>query len=102
MASTPEGKVKAGIKAWLKARGIWYFMPPANGFGRSGVPDFVCCVHGRFLAIEAKAPGKRNNTTVNQDDRIAEIRAAHGVAIVVDDPAQLNELLECEALWAAA
>lgn len=92
MAQTPEGKVKADIKAWLKARNIWYFMPPANGYGNSGVPDFVCCWNGRFLAIEAKAPGKRGNTTTMQDKQIAGIWAAGGSAVVVDNVAQLDQL----------
>ena len=94
MARTPEGKVKDEIKKVLKIRGIWYFMPAANGFGKQGIPDFVCCVEGKFLAIEAKAPGKRNNTTPNQDARIDEIRKARGWALVVDDVQQLIEFLE--------
>jgi pantoate kinase len=52
---TPEGKVKAKIKAILKAHNIYYAMPIGAGYGNSGVPDFLCCVNGMFLAIEAKA-----------------------------------------------
>lgn len=92
MASTPEGRVKAKVKLWLDARNIWYFMPPANGFGRSGIPDFVCCAKGKFLAIETKAPGKRGNTTELQDREIAAIHKAGGAAIVIDDVAQLGVL----------
>lgn len=91
MALTPEGRIKEAIKRWLKARGIWFFMPAANGFGKVGVPDFICCWNGQFFAIEAKAPGKRNGTTVNQDKRIAEILDAGGWVIVVDDVTQLDE-----------
>jgi len=94
MARTPEGRVKDDIKRFLKTNGIWYFMTSTGGFGRSGVPDFVCCWNGRFLAIEAKAPGKRNNTTDLQDDEIAAIHKAGGAAIVVDDVQQLQPLLE--------
>lgn len=57
MATTPEGKVKAKIKAVLKKHNVYYFMPMGFQFGRSGIPDFVCCHKGQFLAIEAKAPG---------------------------------------------
>lgn len=92
MAQTPEGKVKAAIKKWLKARGIWFCMPMGTGFGTSGVPDFVCCWNGKFLAIEAKAPGKRSNTTSMQDDQIMAIHQAGGAAIVVDDVAQLDQM----------
>lgn len=94
MAQTPEGKVKDAVKKELKARGVWYFMPAANGFGKVGIPDIICCVDGKFLAIETKAPGKRNNTTPNQDARINEIRAAKGWALVVDDVQQVKEFLD--------
>lgn len=94
MAKTPEGKVKDAVKKVLKDRGIWYFMPMQNGFGVVGIPDFICCDNGRFFAIETKAPGRRKDTTANQDQRIAEILAAGGVAIVIDDVSQLLEFLD--------
>lgn len=92
MAQTPEGRVKADIRRWLKARGIWYCQPIGTGFGASGVPDFVCCWAGRFLAIEAKAKGRRSNTSELQDQQIMEIHQAGGAVIVVDDVSQLDEL----------
>jgi hypothetical protein len=68
-------------------------MPAANGFGKVGVPDFICCWRGKFLAIEAKAKGKREYTTANQNIRIEEIRSARGWALVVDDVEQLKEFI---------
>lgn len=94
MGFTPEGRVKAAVKKWLKLHGIWYCMPMGTQFGQSGVPDFVCCFGGRFLAIETKAPGKRNNTTVMQKQQIASIHEALGLAVVVDDVSQLDELMK--------
>ena len=90
---TPEGKVKEKVKKILKENGIWYFMPAANGFGRAGIPDIICCWDGKFMAIECKAPGKINNTTAHQERCIEEIRAAKGWAMVVDDPQQLQEFI---------
>ena len=94
MAQTPEGRVKAAVKQWLKARGIWFFMPVSNGMGVHGVPDFICCWEGRFLGIETKAPGKRANVSALQQMQHQAIQAAGGVALVVDDAAQLQGLLE--------
>ena len=94
MAATPEGKVKARIKDYLNTLGVWHFSPPANGFGRSGIPDLVCCFQGRFIGIEVKAPGKRTNTTTMQDREIASINAAGGTALVVDDVAQIKHIFE--------
>lgn len=96
MATTPEGKVKAAVKKVLQARDIWYFMPMQNGFGVVGIPDFICCWRGQFLAIETKAPGKRKDTTPNQDRRIQEIIDHGGWAIVVDDERQLIEFFNSE------
>ena len=93
MAQTPEGRVKDAIKKVLNEYNIWYFMPSANGFGKVGVPDFICCWEGRFLGIEAKAKGKREQTTANQKLRIEEIHNAEGWALVVDDVQQLKEFL---------
>lgn len=81
MASTPEAKVKAKIKAILKAHGVYYAMPIGTGYGNSGVPDFLCCVNGKFVAIEAKA-GK-GETTALQKKNIREIEDAGGDAWVV-------------------
>lgn len=87
---TPEGKVKAQVKKWLEARDAWYFMPVSNGMGKMGVPDFICCIRGLFLAIECKAPGKLGAVTELQKHQIKEIVASGGTAIVVDDVALLD------------
>jgi hypothetical protein len=81
---TPEGRVKAGIKAWLTERRIWFYMPVQNGMGVAGIPDIIACWHGRFIAIECKAPGKAKNTTKLQDFQLASIRESGGYAFVTD------------------
>jgi Holliday junction resolvase len=83
MASTPEALVKKKIRKILDAEGVYYAMPIGTGYGNSGVPDFLCCVAGRFVAIEAKA-GK-GTTTALQDDNIRRIRDAKGAAIVLNE-----------------
>jgi len=93
MALTPEGRVKLAVKRWLTARGIWHYMPVQNGMGVVGIPDLICCWDGKFLAIETKAPGKRGNTTANQDRVLQAINAAGGIAVVIDDAKQLQELV---------
>jgi Holliday junction resolvase len=81
--ATPEKAVKAKVKAVLDSEGVYYFMPPANGFGRSGVPDIVACVNGLFFGIECKANG--NKPTALQIREIEAIRRSNGVAVVVDE-----------------
>lgn len=83
VAQTPEGKVKAAVIAILKKEDVWYFIPVSNGMGQSGIPDIICCVSGRFLAIECKA-GK-NKPTALQTMQIERIRHAGGAAAVVNE-----------------
>lgn len=81
--ATPESKVKAKCTALLKEVGVYYFFPVANGMGRAGIPDIICCANGRFLAIECKA-GK-GKTTALQDRELAAIKTAGGVSLVINE-----------------
>ena len=81
MAATPESKVKAKIKAILKKHEIYYAMPIGTGYGNSGVPDFLCCLNGKFFAIEAKA-GK-GKTTALQEKNLQQIKDAGGLTAVI-------------------
>ena len=93
MARTPEGIVKDQVKKVLKEYGIWYYMPIQNGMGVVGIPDFICCYNGYFVAIETKAPGKIKNVSANQQQRIDEIKGAMGYAVVVDSGEMLRQYL---------
>jgi hypothetical protein len=95
--ATPEGRVKDKIKRVLKSHGFWYYMPMQNGMGVVGVPDFVCCVRGLFVGIEAKAPGrvatKDQGLSPNQQARRDEILEACGEYWVIDDVEVLKKRL---------
>lgn len=91
---TPEGKVKKSVREFLKSVGCWYYQPVQNGMGQVGIPDFVCCYRGMFIAIETKAPGKVKNTTANQKRVIEEIKAHGGLALVVDDVDSLRPVFD--------
>lgn len=80
---TPEAKVKKKVKAILEGHGAYYAMPVGAGFGNAGVPDFLICLRGRFVAIECKANGGK--TTKLQEKHLEDIRKAGGKAIVVDE-----------------
>jgi len=80
---TPEAKVKTKLYKILKEWGVYYFSPVSGGYGKSGVPDIICCYKGRFLAIECKA-GK-NKPTLLQEAEMEKIRTAQGVAMVINE-----------------
>jgi Holliday junction resolvase len=83
MAQTPESKVKAKVIKILKQHGIYYFLPATHGFGRSGVPDIVCCFNSLFMGIECKAG--TNTPTALQEKEMADIRNAGGVTFVINE-----------------
>ena len=96
MATTPEAKVKAKIKAILKAHNVYYAMPIGTGYGNSGVPDFLCCVNGKFVAIEAKA-GKGQATALQRKNLEAiQLGGGHPMIIREDNMLYLeNVIAEC-------
>ena len=83
MAATKEKKVKNQVVAILKKHNAYYFFPATFGMGRSGVPDIVCCINGKFLAIECKAGD--NKPTALQERELNLIHKAGGIAIVVNE-----------------
>jgi hypothetical protein len=83
MATTPEAKVKAKIRAILKEHNVYYAMPIGTGYGNSGVPDFLCCVNGKFVAIEAKA-GKGMATAL-QLKNLSDINKAGGYTCIINE-----------------
>ena len=78
---TPEGRVKDAVKKLLKEHRVYWHMPVQNGMGAPSL-DFVCCVKGKYFAIETKAPGKK--PTPRQENTIAEIQRAGGKVFVID------------------
>lgn len=83
MAATPEVLTKRRIRKLLDEFGVYYAMPIGTGYGNSGVPDFLCCYCGHFIAIEAKAP--KGQTTALQESHLRRIKECGGIAMVVRD-----------------
>jgi hypothetical protein len=79
---TLEGKLKDQVKAFLKERGAWFFMPVPTGYGTPTL-DFIGCYKGRFVAIETKAPGKK--PTPRQMATLQAMGKAGAVAFWTDD-----------------
>ena len=94
MASTPEKKVKDSCVKLIKSYGAYYFYPVMTGFGRSGIPDIICCVRGKFLAIECKAGD--NKPTALQERELQKINEAGGVSLVINETnlTMLDEILK--------
>lgn len=78
-----EADVKKRIKALLQQYNCWYTMPIGTGFGHQGVPDFIACVRGFLLGIEAKYGN--NTPSALQRRQIAAIKASGGRCLVVNE-----------------
>lgn len=56
-------------------------MPVPGGYGGQSV-DFLCCVNGRFVAIETKRP--KGEATKRQSIYLDEVIAAGGIGFCCD------------------
>ena len=80
-----EADTKAEVKKLLDAHDWFWWMPPANGFGQSGVSDFHAVKDGMFMAIETKRGTAKPRPTPLQVAFLNSIRSADHFAFVVND-----------------
>ena len=92
MSSTPEKKVKQNVVSVLTELGAYYFYPATGGYGRSGIPDIVACLGGRFIGIECKAGNKK--PTPLQARELQAVKDSGGIAIYYSEPAMNKQDLE--------
>lgn len=78
-----EKDVKKEIKRLLTEHGWFFWMPPMNGYGASGVSDILAVRAGVFLAVEAKFGYNRPSTL--QKAFLMSIMAESCFGFVVDD-----------------
>lgn len=106
---TPEGKVKAKVRKWLKERypNAWVGMPVQMGFGRNNFLDFHVIIPkpvtvyrgvigkgieshrvGLPVAIETKAAA--GTLTKRQEQTIRELEHAGVMVFVIRDAADIK------------
>lgn len=78
--ATPESKAKDKLRRILKKHGCYFFFPPANGYGSTGISDVIGCKNGRLFAVEVKADTK---VTALQQKNLDDIVLNGGKAFVV-------------------
>ena len=85
------------IKNWLETKGIYrlgtpkqnktvpdrgnYFKMWGGGFQQAGIPDLICNINGKFVAIEVKGTGGRPSTL--QELNIEAINSSNGLGMIV-------------------
>ena len=79
--SGPEKRYEEKLKRYLKKRGIWYVKYWGGGlYTKTGVPDILACIKGRFVAIEVKSDSGKLRP--EQKEEIALINASGGLCII--------------------
>jgi len=78
-----EGDVKRAVKKLLDADKWFWWMPPANGFGKAGISDINAIKSGVFMAIETKFGS--NKPTPLQIGFLNSVRSESGFAFVVNE-----------------
>lgn len=78
-----EKDVKREVKRLLDAHEWFWWCPPANAYGKSGIADFHMIRGGVFIAIETKFG--TNKPTAPQVGFLQSIQAESGFAFVVSD-----------------
>lgn len=87
-----EATVANGVDRILNKRGAWTVNIHGAGIGRNGIPDRLACYHGRFLALELKAPG--NKPTRLQQHELDQAANAGAIAATITHPDQVSQLLD--------
>jgi hypothetical protein len=77
-----ERDVKAEVKKIFDRHKWFWFCPPANAYGKSGISDFLAIRDGIFMAVETKFD---DQPTALQQGFLSSIAAETGFAFVVDE-----------------
>ncbi|MCL1857676.1 MAG: VRR-NUC domain-containing protein [Oscillospiraceae bacterium] len=76
-------KTVSGCFAWKTHGGM---------YGTAGLPDIICCINGRFVALEVKTPAGK--LTKLQEITIQKINAAKGKAYKVTSLQEVREIIQ--------
>ncbi len=95
-AMKPEKITATGCDAYLLSLGAYIFKPVQMGMGATTL-DRLCCINGRFVAIEYKRAGIME-ATPRQRQVIKAISRAGGIAFTTDSLDRTVRYLQDHAL----
>ena len=88
-----EKDITNAIMRYLKTvHGCFAWKEHGGMYGTSGLPDIICCYHGRFVGLEVKVPG--NKLTTLQERTITKINNAGGIAAMVTGVDEVKTIIE--------
>lgn len=87
-----EQQIQSSILRYLKSKNI--YAVKIITASKSGVPDILACLKGRFVGFEIKAPRRIGNVSELQKYNIAKIKAAGGEAYIVTSLDEAQAIVE--------
>lgn len=91
-----EKVIENKIKDYLTSKGIYHFKIHGDSFVKPGLPDIVSCWDGKFLAIEVKRPGAKNEQSDLQKIHEKNIIKSGGIYLLADSLDDVKNLIEKE------
>lgn len=83
-----EAAIQNKIIKYLKSIGAYTIKTISTN--RNGTPDILCCLNGKFIALEVKT--NKGITSALQEHHIKEIKNCGGIAAVVRS---VDDVKEC-------
>lgn len=87
-----EQLIQHKIIKYLESKGI--YVVKVIQASKSGVPDLLACIKGRFVALEVKKPDTVNNTSKLQVYNLKKIKESGGQGYVVCSVEEVKNILE--------
>lgn len=79
------------VSRWLGAQGdLWYFKVAGGPLQRPGIPDYIICLRGIFLAVELKHPNGSGGLTKKQEIERRRIWRGGGRYLVARSQAEVE------------
>lgn len=100
-----ETQFKQEVQEYLNENNIYHIKYWGGGrFTKAGVPDLLCCINGRFVAVELKV--NDNKASMLQEFNIKKIKMSGGIGMILYPDGfnsfkrLVKELMECKLLIA--
>lgn len=78
-----ESRLSRKIQTELRKHGYFCYKNHGSEFMAAGLPDIVVIRDGRYIGLETKMPGKRDDTSTSQDLMHKHMREAGAKIYVV-------------------
>lgn len=86
-----ESQIQTKIIKYLNGIGAYSIKTITTN--KNGCPDVICCLNGKFIALEVKAD--KGIVSKLQEHSIKQIKNSGGIAEVVRSVDEVKKIIEC-------